>query len=105
MKAGEIVVVHLQNPSEKQWGVLLELHPFGITLRGLNVASFEDWVRSIVRDMESSLGLATVFFPMTRVERIALDERVGEVESMCESFERLVGRSVEAYLEESGEKA
>lgn len=103
MKAGEIVVVHLQNPPEKQWGVLLALQPFGITLRGLNVASFEDWVRSIVRDMESSLGLATVFFPMTRVERIALDERVGEVESMCESFERLVGRSVEVYFEESGE--
>jgi len=104
MKAGEIVVVHLQNPAEKQWGVLLALQPFGITLRGLNVASFEDWVRSIVRDMESSLGLATVFFPMTRVERIALDERVGEVESLCESFERMVGRTVEAYLDESVEK-
>lgn len=100
---GEIVVVHLQNPPEKQWGVLLDLQSFGITLRGLNVASFEDWIRSIVREMESSLGLATVFFPMTRVERMTLDERVGEVESLCESFERLVGRSVEAYLEENGE--
>ncbi len=103
MKPGEIVVVHLQNPPEKQWGVLLDLQPFGMTLRALNVASFEDWTRSIARDMEPSLGLATVFFPMTRVERMALDERVGEVESMCESFERMVGRSVEAYLAEDGE--
>ncbi len=103
MKPGEIVVVHLQSPPEKQWGVLLDLQPFGLTLRCLNVASFEDWARSIAREMEPPLGLATVFFPMARVERMALDERVGEVESMSESFERLVGRSVEAYIKESGD--
>ena len=99
MKPGEIVVVHLQNPPEKYWGLLLDVQPFALTLRCLNVATFEDWTRSIARETEPSLGLATIFFPMTRVERMSLDERVGEVESMSESFERSVGESVMGYLE------
>ena len=74
----------------------------GVTLRCLNVESFDDWTRSIAYEPSPSLGLATIFFPMTRVERMFLDERVGEVESLRELFERRVGRSVEGYLHETG---
>lgn len=103
MKPGAIVIINLREPSEKYWGVLRDLQPFGLTLRCLNVTSFEDWTVSIARETEPTLGLATIFFPMARLERMFLDERVGEVESMSEAFERRVGRSVEDYLREQGE--
>jgi hypothetical protein len=39
-----------------------------------------------------------VFFPMTRVERISLDEPSGSIPSMAEVFERKIGRSLAEYL-------
>ena len=98
IEPGSIVILYLANPSEKYWGVLESLTQTGITLRALNLSSFEDWLRSVINDLEPSLGLATIFFPLSRVERMFLDEQVGQVESMAQSFERRVGKSVEAYL-------
>lgn len=98
MDSGSIVVAHLTHPTEKYWGVLEEIAAYGLTLRCINVEGFEDWTRSIAADETPVLGLSTIFFPMTRVERMFLDERIGEVESMCEQFERRVGKGVEDYL-------
>lgn len=98
LQPGSIVILYLANPSEKYWGVLASLTQTGVTLRALNLSSFEDWLRSVINDVEPSLGLATVFFPLFRVERMFLDEQVGQVESMAQSFERRVGKSVEEYL-------
>ncbi len=95
---GSVVILYLVGPSEKYWGTLESLTPTGVTVRAINLSSFDDWLRSIVSDPEPALGLATIFFPMNRVERLFLDEPVGEVESMCQNFERRVGRSVEQYL-------
>ena len=44
------------------------------------------------------VGLPTLFFPMTRVERIALDEPSGPIPSLAEMFEQKVGRSLLEYL-------
>ena len=98
MEPGELVIAHLVNPSEKFWGVLRSIDGTGITLRGLNVDSFEDWIAQIRRGDSHSLGLATMFVPLFRVERVFLDEQVGEVEGYGQRFERRVGMSVEAYL-------
>jgi hypothetical protein len=98
MDVGSLVVAHLVSPSEKFWGILERLAPEGVTLRALNLDSFEDWLRAAARGESQALGLSTVFFPMHRVERIFLDEQVGEVESLAQRFEREVGLSVEEYL-------
>ncbi len=98
MEPGNLVIAHLVNPSEKFWGVLRSIDGTGITLRGLNVDSFEDWIAQICRGQEQSLGLATMFVPLFRVERVFLDEQVGEVEGYVQRFERRVGVSLEAYL-------
>ena len=95
---GTIVIAHLVNPSEKLWGVLGSIDGTGITLRGLNVDTFEDWIAQIRRDQAQSLGLATMFIPLFRVERIFLDEQVGEVEGYSQRFERRVGMTIESYL-------
>jgi hypothetical protein len=97
-EGGEIVIVHLVNPTEKLWGVMHRLDSTGVTLRGINVESFEDWIAQINRDQPQALGLATMFVPLFRVERIFLDEQIGEVESYCQRFERRVGMEIETYL-------
>ena len=92
------MIAHLVNPTEKFWGVLLSLDPSGLTLRGINVASFDDWMFQIARQDERTLGLSTMFVPLSRVERIFLDEQIGEVESYRQRFEHNVGESVESLL-------
>ena len=98
MDEGSICIFHLFQPSEKLWGILQRLDATGVTLHGINLSSFEDWTRQMASEDEPALGLATMFVPMHRVERIFLDEPVGAVESYREQFERRVGRSVEAVL-------
>jgi hypothetical protein len=98
IRAGALVIVHLVNPTEKFWGILLELGLAGITLRGLNLSSFDDWMAQAARPGDQTLGLSTMFVPLFRVERIFLDESVGEVDSYRHRFAQRVGISVERYL-------
>lgn len=106
IQPGSVVLLHLINPTEKFWGVLDELDVPGVYFRGIGVDSFDDWVAQSGRDEPASLGLSTMFVPLFRVERIFLDEPVGQVESYCQRFERRVGVTVEEFLglgdEESG---
>jgi hypothetical protein len=97
MNAGSLVILHLVQPTEKFWGVLLRLAPEGITVRGINLSSFDDWARAVARG-EPSLDLATMFVPLFRVERMFLDEQVGEVESYRQRFGRLAGVPIEGHL-------
>src|SRR5437773_11572763 len=71
-----IVILSLQNPREKVWGVLLSINSYGITVRGIDINSFQDWTRSVANQTES-MGLSTMFFPMIRIEKVTLDESVG----------------------------
>lgn len=111
IRPGALVIIHLINPTEKFWGVLGELGVAGVMLRGINVSSFDDWMAQAARQGDQTLGLSTMFVPLFRVERIFLDEAVGEVESYRQRFHRRVGLPVERYLgleeegggEESGE--
>jgi hypothetical protein len=98
MQKHNAVVVSLHSPKEKLWGVLLSLDVSGVTLRGIDLHSFDDWSREITRG-EASMGLSTVFFPMHRVERILLDEGVGGIQSMTAVFESRVGQDLWTYLE------
>jgi hypothetical protein len=98
IRHGSIVVLHLMNPSEKLWGVLEEIAGHGIYLRALNVSSFEDWMAQALRDEAPTLGLATLYVPLFRVEKLYLDESVGHVESLQERFQRRVGMTVMEFL-------
>ena len=98
MELHSIVVVSLHSPKEKLWGELLELNAAGITLRGIDLNAFDDFVRQVLHPEGERVGLPTLFFPMVRVERIALDEARGSVPSLGEMFEKKVGRSLVDYL-------
>jgi hypothetical protein len=100
MQPRSIVVLSLHTPKEKVWGELKELSNAGVTLRGIDLGSFDDFVRQVVHPEGDRVGLPTLFFPMLRVERIALDESHGSIPSMAELFERKTGRSLAEYLEQ-----
>lgn len=101
---GDLVLLHLINPTEKFWGVLLDLGVAGVTLRGISVSSFDDWMSQAARHSASlhedapALGLSTMFLPLFRVERMFRDEAVGEVESYAARFHGRVGVPVREYL-------
>ena len=94
-----VVILNLINPKEKFWGVLRSISAVGLTLRGINLDSFEDWVRQIGRgDEEQTLDLVTMFVPLFRVERVFVDEAVGSVRSYSQLFEDVVGISPLKFL-------
>jgi len=95
---GSAVIVNLINPSEKYWGIVGEIGVAGVVLRGIGVETFDDWMAQAARGEEQTLDLATMFFPLFRIERIFLDEPVGQVESYSHRFFRRVGRPVEEYV-------
>jgi hypothetical protein len=98
MEPHSIIILSLHNPKERLWGELLAIHPAGITVRAIDLNSFDDFIRRILDPEGDRVGLPTLFFPMNRVERIALDEPSGSIPSMAELFERKVGLSVADYL-------
>ena len=93
-----LVILNLVNPKEKFFGVLNALSPAGITVRAINLDSFEDWLRQIAREDEPNLGLITMFVPLFRVERISLDEPSGAIKSFAQRFEDVVGMTLQEYL-------
>jgi hypothetical protein len=96
--SGTPVVLYLQAPKEKMWGILLAMLPNGIVIRGIDLVAFEDWMRQEAHGDERLLGLTTIFFPLTRVERMERDESVGTVISYCERFAHAVGRTVQQAM-------
>jgi hypothetical protein len=98
MDPHSIVIVSLHSPKEKLWGELIGIHPAGITLRGIDLNSFDDFICQVMHPEGERIGLPTLFFPMARIERVALDEPSGSIPSLAEMFERKVGRSLRDYL-------
>jgi hypothetical protein len=95
---GGPVVLYLSEPKEKIWGLLLSILPSGIVVRGLDLRSFDDWLRQEARGEEPGIGLVTLFYPMSRVERMERDESIGPIEGYADRFRREVGRSVRQVL-------
>lgn len=93
-----LVIVNLVNPKEKFFGILTSLSQAGVTVRGINLDSYEDWIREIAHHDEQSLDVTTMFFPLFRVERIYLDEPSGAIKSYAQRFHDVTGMAVLAYL-------
>ncbi len=98
MEAGTLVIVHLADPKEKYWGRLEDLGPAGLTVRGIEVALFDEWAREQLPGADKELGLARIFFPLHRVEKVFEDARVGSVLAYHERFRQMVGRDVREVL-------
>lgn len=93
---GAVVIATLSNPREKFWGMILALAPEGLSLSGVELASFED-LAVMVRDGEP-FSPAVVFFPMHRLERVELDLPDGSLPSLSQRFLAKTGLEPSAAL-------
>ena len=98
LNPGTAVILYLHSPKEKIWGFLVSTMAAGVVIRGLDLPAFEDWMRQEARGEDPLLGPSTIFYPMTRLERMEKDETIGPIPSYCERFRREVGRTVEDAL-------
>ena len=93
---GAVVIATLSNPREKFWGMILALATEGLSLSGVELASFED-LAVMVRDGEPFTP-AVVFFPMHRLERVELDLPDGSLPSLSQRFLAKTGLEPSATL-------
>jgi len=98
VEINSIVIVSLAAPKEKIWGQLLSLSAAGVTVRGIQLDSFDDFVRQVFNQEEATVGLTTAFFPMHRVERVSWDEPSGTLPSLADRFRQAVGLTIQEYL-------
>ena len=95
-RPGAVVIVTLGNPREKFWGMVLGLTTEGLSLSGVELASFED-LTVMVKDGEPFTP-AVVFFPMHRIERVELDLPDGNLPSLSQRFLAKTGLEPAAAL-------
>ena len=94
IKPGTAVIVVLQSPREKCFGIIQTIDTTGVFIRGLDLNSFDEWLHAIVHG-EEFVGVGDLFLPMWRVERISRDEASGGIPSLCEQVEKRTGRTPE----------
>jgi hypothetical protein len=92
MEPGQLILVTLQNPREKFWGMLLSLTPAGISVRGLDLQSLDDFTQ-LVKTGEAATA-SVVFYPMHRVQRVELDVSNGDFPSLAQQFTAKTGQDV-----------
>jgi hypothetical protein len=100
-RTGSIVLATLREPREKFWGALLALDPAGIILQGIELSSFEDATSAFLGG--EALNTAVLFFPMHRVERIAMDLPEGNLPSLSQRFQSRTGMKPGDALAQSSE--
>jgi hypothetical protein len=102
------VIATLTNPREKFWGAILHLASEGLSLRGVDVASFDNLASQIKNGEPFTSGV--VFFPMHRVERMELDLPEGNILSLAQRFAEKTGQDpspllVSEFLSSAREKS
>ena len=89
-RPGALVIVTLTNPREKFWGAILHLAGEGLSLRGVDVASFDNLASQVKNGEPFTSGV--VFFPMHRIERMELDLPEGNLLSLAQRFAEKTGQ-------------
>ncbi len=95
-RPGTLVVVTLGSPREKLWGAILSLSSEGLSLGGVELASFEDLLAMVREGEPFSPGV--VFFPMHRLERIDFDMPNGNLPSLAQRFTSATGLDAATLL-------
>ncbi len=97
---GSAVIVYLANPKERYWGMLIGHDETGISILGIDIASFDDWCRQVASADDRGFDLTTMFFPCTRLEKVLLDESNGSA-SMTSRFKDFTGQALKEHLEKN----
>jgi hypothetical protein len=97
---GSIVLITLNSPREKFWGAILDVSVAGVSVRGMELNSFDE-VAAMIRS-EEAVAPSTVFFPLNRVERMEQEQSGGPIPSLSERFLSKSGRTIEDFLGMAG---
>jgi hypothetical protein len=97
-RPGAVVILYLKEPKERFWGVLRSLDSTGLSVLGVDLQAFDDWVRQVADRANPDITPSLVFFPLLRVEKILLDMPSGSIPSLVENFESRTGRELLPYL-------
>ncbi|HEX9428029.1 MAG TPA: hypothetical protein VGA64_09595 [Candidatus Polarisedimenticolia bacterium] len=97
LKPPRVVIIYLKEPRERFWGLVRSLDGVGVLIQGVDLESFDSWVRQITEG-GTTPQLSTVFFPLVRVEKILLDAASDAIPSLAEHFEKRVGKSLAEFL-------
>ncbi|MDQ3635868.1 MAG: hypothetical protein M3405_15390 [Acidobacteriota bacterium] len=93
IETGESVIIIMQNPREKIFGVLHEVNSAGVFVRGIDLEYFEEWTTAI-KNGEQFLPMQDAFYPMWRLERLSRDESSYGMLSMADQFEQKTGLKI-----------
>src|SRR6202166_310110 len=107
-RPGALVIVTLTSPREKYWGAILHLSGEGLSMRGIDLSSFDDLASQIKNGEPFTSGV--IFFPMHRVERMELDLPEGNLLSLAQRFAEKTGQDpapllVSEFLASAGGKS
>jgi len=91
---GAVVIAYLQDPKERMFGILFDLNPCGLTIRGLDLAFFDDWMHQEASREEKQITPLTRFYPMHRIQRVELDENIGMIPGLSRRFAQEVGQEL-----------
>lgn len=97
LRPPRVVVLYLKEPRERYWGLVRSLDGVGILIEGVELESFDGWVRQIAEG-PAAPPASTVFFPLLRVEKILVDAASGSIPSLAEHFEKRVGKTLHEWL-------
>src|SRR5438445_854335 len=98
MDPHSIVIVSLHTPKEKVWGELLAINPSGITLRGIDLNSFDHFIRQMNEPDGERMGFPTVFFPIILSDVTALLGPTVHIPSLIDFFTVMLDRTLIHYL-------
>jgi len=97
---GSAILLYLREPQEKMWGVLRRLDATGVTIEGLDLGSFDNWLTQFDHAGDDAISVPSiVFVPMGRVEKILLDCPCGGIPSLAQRAERRAGCSLAELME------
>ncbi len=97
LKPPRVVILYLKEPRERFWGLVHSLDEAGIVIQGVDLDSFDSWLRQVAEGGEAP-NLSTVFFPLLRVEKVIVDAPNGSIPSLHDHFVRRMGRSLAEFL-------
>jgi hypothetical protein len=98
LKSPEVVILYLQSPRERYWGVVRAIDATGVVIQGGELGGFDAWVRQVAEGAPNA-SASTIFFPLNRVEKVLVDSPAGDAPSLGQQFERRIGRTLATYLE------
>jgi methylmalonyl-CoA epimerase len=95
---GSVVVLYLDEPPSKIWGVLRSLDATGVAIEGIDLRSHEEWMRGVLSSELTSRDVSVSFYPLGRVTKILLDRGTEAAPSLQDQFLARTGRRIQEFL-------